>query len=437
MLFLLFMNLKSLQKKLSEFHVRYQSLIENAGALFFLQMAGYVLPFVTFPYLTRVLGAETFGVFVFAQSVVQYFTLLTDYGFNLSATQQISIQRENSTALSKIFSTTIATKFLLFLMSEALLIILILFHPKLSLYREVILLTSLSLVGSVFFPIWFFQGIEKMRIITLLQVSGRVLYVVCILFFVQEPLDVRLASLFFSLSSIIPGALGFYYSFRLKPLSIILPNSTDIFQALQKGKVVFFSMAGASLFNNSNTFILGLFGSMEQVGLYSIAERIVRAFVMLSTPITQAIFPHSARLFSNSKESALQFLRKVLIGGSIFFFSLSVIVFSLAEWIVYLATGNFIPEAALLLRILSFLPFTIFADNIFGTQILLNIGQERTFTKVIFASGIFSLVSSLIFVPYFFGLATACIYFITEVIVFVWFAIAVKQFGFSIKLFRQ
>lgn len=91
----------------------YKRVIENILSLFSLQGFNYILPLITFPYLTRVLGPDKYGLITFAMAFISYFQLVTNYGFNLSASREIALNRDNDVKVSKIFSSVMTTKTLL------------------------------------------------------------------------------------------------------------------------------------------------------------------------------------------------------------------------------------------------------------------------------------------------------------------------------------
>jgi len=107
-----------------------KTVLENFFSLSSLQGVNYILPLIVLPYLIRVLGPEKIGLIAFAQSFVQYFVILTDYGFNLSATRQIALYRERKEQLHQIFTSVLAVKLILVIIGFFLMMLIVNIFPR-------------------------------------------------------------------------------------------------------------------------------------------------------------------------------------------------------------------------------------------------------------------------------------------------------------------
>jgi len=135
---------------------------KNFGSLLVLQGANFILPLITLPYLVRVLGTELFGLVMFAQAFVLFFNVFVDFGFNLSVTREISINRDDKNSLSQIFYSVFFIKILLIIISIIVISLIVYFVPRFNSDPEIYLLSFGIVIGQALFPVWFFQGIEKM-----------------------------------------------------------------------------------------------------------------------------------------------------------------------------------------------------------------------------------------------------------------------------------
>ncbi len=339
----------------------------------------------------RVLGPEKFGLIAFAQAFVQYFVLLTDYGFNLSATREVSISRNDKERVSEIFSSVMVVKIALMIFSFLLMCLFVFTFNKFKDEWLIYLFSFGVVVGNVFFPLWLFQGMERMKQIAALNIIPKSSFTVSIFIFIKTQHDYLYVPLINSLGFIATGLISYRTIFREFCVRFKVPAFAEIKHQLSEGLHIFVSTIAINLYTVSNTFILGLFTNNVIVGYYNAGERIVKAVLGLLGPLSQTVYPHISKMASESREAALFFIRKIVILVSAPAFMISVFMLIFASQIDHIILGNQFQKSITVIQILSFLPFIVGLSNIFGIQTMLNFGLKQIFTKILIMAGILNI----------------------------------------------
>lgn len=372
--------------------------LDNFLSLSVVQFANYLAPLITLPYLFRVLGPSRYGLIELARAVSVYFLMLTDYGFSLSATREVSVHREDPQRISEVFSAVLLLKFLLTLLSFLILSLIVFAVGNLRADWRVYYLAFGHVVGMWLLPIWLFQGFERMKPIAALNLAAKLLVIVCIFLFIRESDDYLYVPLLQSAGAVVIGLAGLFLALRTFPVRLHVPSLAVLKRELSNGWHLFIAKMATSLYTTSNIVILGLFTDSSFVAYYAAPDKIVRAVQGLQIPLSQAIFPHIGRLASQSKQAAMSFILKVAKIVSVVTLLMSVGLFVGAPAIARVVLGEQSGAGVPVIRILSPLPFIISLSNIFGVQIMVNFGLQKTLTKILIVAGVLNLLIALLLV---------------------------------------
>jgi len=371
-------------------------LLSNFFSLSVLQGANYILPLITLPYLVRVLGVEYFGLLAFATATVTYFSILTDYGFNLTATREISIHRDDKAKVIEIFSSVMSIKVILMFVSLLLLTILVFSFEKFSKDALVYFLTFGTVVGQVLFPVWFFQGMERMKYITYLNILSKVIFTIAIFVFVQGQSDFYLVPLLNSIGFLVAGIWSLYLVKKEFGVRFELQTVDTIKHHLVEGWDIFVSMVFSSIYRSSNIIILGLLTNNTIVGYYSIAEKVVKTLQTLQNVVGNTLFPYLSKKFSITNKSFFDLNKRFFKFIFLIYFSLSLITMFSSEYIIYILMGEFNEIAILNLQIMSFVILVGGFNYYYGILGLVSMNYKKDFSRYIIITGLFNLLFCIV-----------------------------------------
>lgn len=386
--------------KLSNTSVK-KTLIKNFSYLSILQISNYVFPVITFPYLVRVLGPEKFGLISFANAFVIYFKIITDYGFNLSATKDISINREDKTKINEIFSTVMLIKIVLMAISFFIMSVLIYSINKFTKDALLYYLAFGSVIGRVLFPLWFFQGLEKMKSIALLNILTKIIFTVFIFLFIQKQNDYLLVPLINSSGFLISGILALLIIIRSYKVKIIFPTLKSIKCHLKESSIIFITSFLSNILASSSVFILGLFETNKIVGYYAAIEKLLKAFLNLFSPITQSLFPYISNKLKISKQYGIKILFKIARYLLILLIIVLVLLNIFSYQIVNIVLSQKYISFYYLINILS--PWLLFSilNNFIGIQFLVGAGFSKYYMKSFYFAAAITFILYFILTPLF------------------------------------
>ncbi len=390
--------------------IRNRTLIFNFSSLTLLQFSNYLFPLISFPYLVRVLGPERYGLVNFVMAFVAYFNLIADYGFNITGTRLVSLARNNREELRKLFWSIFFVRILLMFVGFVVFLPLVFLVGKFSAEINFYLIAFLVVLGTALFPQWFFQGMEKMFYITVVNIFVKIFWLIGIFLFIKNASDALVLIILNAASFLLIGLIGLSIAvFKFRLGGFYLPTFVEIKERLTDGWSVFLSTLSISLYTNSNVFILGIIAGNTAVGYFAAADKIRMAVQGLFANAGQSIFPHMAKLFKTSKEKARSFLRKYLKIILTFLLPVTLLLIFFASEIVNLLLGNQYEESANVLKILAFLPLLIALSNVYGIQVMINTGYKKEFSKIVFLAGILNILLCVVLTYLFgeFGTATA------------------------------
>lgn len=278
-----------------------RNILNNIFSLLVLQGSKYIIPLILLPYLVRTLGIETFGLLAFITATLGILRGIVSYGFDFSGTKQISLEQGNKNKISEIFSSIIFAKLFISIIAFLILCILYLLIDKIQENFIIFIFGFLIVFGEVIFPSWFFQGIEKMKIITYLTIIYKFIFMVLVILTVKSNEDLYLVLLLDSIGSILIGIYSIFYVSKHYKINIYIPKSNQIYFQLKNGWHIFLSRITVILYSTFNTFLLGILTTNELVGIYSLAEKIYLALKSLLNPFVQAFFPYLTKRFKENQ----------------------------------------------------------------------------------------------------------------------------------------
>lgn len=313
---------------------RYKKVIENYFFMTILQVINSLFYIIIYPYLIRSLGADSYGLYVYALSIVTYFIFFINFGFDLPATKAIAQEKENKKAISTIFSCIFTAKFYLLIVSIIIFAVLVITIPLLQRHAVLFIIVFLQTINFTLFPTWYYQGIQKMKTATLIQVVLKLLSLPFIFMLVKTNNDINLFALINSLTMILGGVIAMFMVVFVDKLHFRFVRFSELKIWVKEAMPFFLSNSVGTLKEQGIPILVGSFFGMRDVAIYDLANKIVIIPRTILMSLNAALFPKIV-LDGNKR-----MIKKIIIYEFIIGISVVALIAFLGYWIVLFLGGE-------------------------------------------------------------------------------------------------
>ena len=332
-----------------------KTVFANFGYLSLLQIAGYVFPLITMPYLARVIGADGFGKIAFASAIVVWIQTISDWGFNLTATRDVAQNRDDKEKVSRIFSNVLWARCLLTVFSGLLLFIAISIVPYFQENAAIIWITFLLIPGYILFPDWFFQAIEKMKYTTIFNLAFKLIFTVAVFIFIRDREDYLIQPLLTTIGYLICGAGALFLILRKWKYKLYGPNLSEIRKTIK--------------------------GSFPSI------------FYQFQSVLSRAFYP-----FLSRRPDKHSFYAKINMATALAGAMLLIVV---SPWLIKIMLGDEFEKSVIVMQMLSFFVVFLAMSYTYGTNYLIIHHKERALRNLTFVSSLIGMCVAVPLVYYF------------------------------------
>lgn len=369
-----------------------KTLFANFTYLSILEIIGLLLPLISYPYVIRTVGADNYGVVVFCQAIIAYVVIIINFGYNVSATRKISENRTKVFKIREIYSSIVYQKLLIFAIClvSGLFVLIFLKYDY-----SVILLGFIGLcIQEVFFPTWLFQGLERMKFITIITFVAKCSCLILIFLFVHDKKDYACIPVLYSIGGFFTSVLSVIILKKKFDIYFVKVSKYRMKEDFLESLPFFTSRLSAIVMERGNVLVIGTFFSYDMVAIYDLCAKIVS---ILKTPfslVAQVIYPNVAK--SKNMLLVKKSIKIVLLFGAF----VCLFVYLFAPNIILLLSDTSMLGAVSILKIMVLYVPIVGISYLFGASVLVVKGYSREYNLSVVYSVLLYILMLLSFISF-------------------------------------
>lgn len=391
------------------------SIRKNFAYKSILTISTYLINFITFPYVARVLGVERIGLVNFVDNTVNYFLLFATMGVGLLGVREIAAVKEDKEHRDQVYLNILILNLLFTLVSLGIYLLCVVTIPKLHQYDELFYIGTGKILFTVFLVEWFFTGIENFRYITLRSIFIKVLYIISVFIFVKDTSDYRL---YFILTVGVVVLNALINQFYIRRFVRIRWYDIQLFKYIKQNLILGIYALMTSMYLTFNVMYLGFVSNNTEVGYYTTAFKLYSVVLGFFTAFTNVMLPRMSLLLANNENDRFQELanRSFSVMAT---FSIPLILCSmiLAPQIIYVLSGPGYEGAILPMRIIMPAAFAVGVAQVLAIQILMPMKKDRVLLRASFLGAAVSVLINLCLVSYLESTGSAVVLLCSELTV--------------------
>jgi PST family polysaccharide transporter len=328
----------------------------------------------------RTVGVENYGRVVYAQAIVACFILIVNFGLDISAVKEVSIYRSDKPRLNEIVSSVLIIKTLLSVLSLLLLTALVCALPAFQRMARMLYFAFLACVADILLPVWYYQGMERMKQLTATRFFSIAFYTAAVFIFIRSEADYEYIPLLYSLGLIVSALISCHTLFVGDRIRIYRPPTAVVKRKFRESVPFFMSRASLVINSYMAKIMCGTFLSNSDAAAFDVVQKIYNGAMIPMQMYNQALYPNLAK-----SQDKTMLRRSVRIAG-LLVLSITCGVFLLSDWVTSLLSAGTMPQAAVLMRIICPALFMAGLSIFFGSSALIVFGYQRPFNLSVIAS---------------------------------------------------
>lgn len=372
-----------------------------------------LVPLITIPYVSRVLGSHGIGVNAYTNSVIQYFILFGTIGVALYGNRTIAYKRDNKDKLSRAFWSIFVLKAFTTFFAYIVFLIFLLFVRK---YQSIYLIQSIYIISAAFDITWLFMGLEDFKKTVVRNIIVKIMGAISIFLFIRAETDLWKYVMILSLSEL-TGQLTMWF-YLPKTVNRIKLKFKDITGHFLPATLLFLPQIAIQIYAVLNKTMLGYMANTNQVGYFDNADKIVKMVLAVVTATGVVMLPRISNTFARGEtDKVREYLYKSLNFSSYLAFPMMFGIAGIATQFAPWFFGAGFTQTGILIEIISPIIVLIAWSNVLGMQYLLPTGKTKIFTISVTFGAIINFWLNLILIHSFQSAGTAIATVISELAV--------------------